>query len=177
VRASAPGYSDASTVIHLSRNETVSLLLQGNLIQLAVNCNVAGAQIYVNNALVGTAPFVGTFAPGSYAVRASAPGYSDASTVIHLSRSETVSLLLQSTLVSVQIVIPPDFLERRRGDPRDQPRLFVDGQPYNDLSFSIPAGRHNLRLAVGAISLSADYDFAPGRNYVLEPLFSWSLRQ
>ena len=71
-------------MINLNRNETVTLTLQGRLVQLAVNCNVAGAQMYVNNALTGTAPFIGAFPPGSYAVRASAPGYTDASTVVHL---------------------------------------------------------------------------------------------
>jgi hypothetical protein len=181
VRASAPGYADVTTVVNLNGNQTISLTLQGRLLQLAVNCNVAGAQIYVNNALVGTAPYIGAFAPGSYAVRASAPGYTDASTVIHLSRNETLSLVLHSALVSVQIVIPPDFIDRRRGDSRDrdrdQIRLFVDGQPTDDLSFSLPAGRHNLRLAIGGVSLSADYDFAQGRSYVLEPMFGWSLRQ
>jgi hypothetical protein len=113
-------------------------------------------------------------------VRASAPGYSDASTVVNLNyRNETVNLVLQSTLVSVQIVIPPDFFDRRRGDSRDrneQIRLFVDGQPYNELTFSIPAGRHNLRLIIGGISLSADFDFDYGRRYVLEPVFGWSQR-
>jgi hypothetical protein len=181
VRASAPGYAEASTVVNLNRNETISLTLQGRLLQLAVNCNVAGAQIYVNNALAGTAPFIGAFPPGFYAVRASAPGYSDASTVVNLNlRSETVNLVMQSTLVSVQIVIPRDFFDRRRGDSRDydreQLRLYVDGQPYDDFTFSLPAGRHNLRLAIGGISLSADYDFDPGRSYVLEPVFGWSQR-
>ncbi len=181
VRASAPGYADVTTVVNLNGSQTISLTLQSRLLQLAVNCNVPGAQIYVNNALVGMAPYIGVFVPGSYAVRASAPGYTDASTVIHLSRNETLSLVLQSALVSVQIVIPPDFLDRRRGDSRDkdrdQIRLFVDGQPFDDLRFSVPAGIHNLRLAIGGFSLSADYDFAPGRSYVLEPLFGWSLRQ
>ncbi len=179
IRASAPGYAEVTTVVNLNDDETVSLMMQSRLLQLAVNCNVAGAQIYVNNALVGSSPYIGAFVPGSYAVRASAPGYSDASTVIHLSRNETLNLVLQSALVSVRIVIPPDFIDRRRGDSQDRDReirLFVDGQPYNSLSFGVPAGRHNLRLAVGGISLSADYDFAPGRSYVLEPLFSWSER-
>jgi hypothetical protein len=180
VRASAPGYADVSTVVNLNGNRAISLTLQGRLLQLAVNCNVAGAQVYVNNALVGTAPYLGAFAPGSYTVRASSPGYGDASTVIHLSRNETLSLVLQSALISVRIVIPPDFIDRRLGDSRDkdrdQIRLFVDGQPSDDLSFSVPAGRHNLRLLIGGITLSADYDFAQGRSYVLEPMFSWSLR-
>ena len=180
VRVSAPGYQDYLASVNVAGPTAVNAVLQGDLFQLAVNCNVAGAQIYVNNAPVGTAPFIGAFAPGSYAVRASAPGYSDSSRVIHLYRNETLSLVLQSAMVSVQIVIPPDFVDRRRGDSRDREReiqLFVDGQPYDDLRFSVEPGRHNLRLAIGGISLSADYDFAPGHSYVLEPLFSWSLRQ
>jgi hypothetical protein len=180
VRVSAPGYQDYLAAVNVAGPTAVNAVLQGHLLQLAVNCNVAGAQVYVNNALVGTAPYLGAFAPGSYTVRASSPGYGDASTVIHLSRNETLSLVLQSALISVRIVIPPDFIDRRLGDSRDkdrdQIRLFVDGQPSDDLSFSVPAGRHNLRLLIGGITLSADYDFAQGRSYVLEPMFSWSLR-
>jgi hypothetical protein len=181
VRVSAPGYQDYLAAVNVAGPTAITAVLQGNLFQLAVNCNVAGAQIYVNNALVGAAPFIGGFVPGSYAVRASAPGYTDASTVIHLSRNETLNLVLQSALVSVQIVIPRDFIDRRRGDSggkdREQIRLFVDGQPYDELSFSLTPGTHNLRLAIGGISLAADYDFAAGRSYVLEPLFGWGLRQ
>jgi hypothetical protein len=179
VRVTAPGYQDYLVSVNVNGPTAVNAVLQGNLFQLTVNSNVAGAQVFVNNALVGTAPFIGAFAPGAYAVRVSAPGFAEASTVINLNRNETVNLFLQSSLVSVQVVIPPDFLDRRRGDSRGdfrELRLFVDGQPANDLSFSVPPGRHNLRLAIGGISLSADFDFAPGRSYVLEPLFGWSAR-
>jgi hypothetical protein len=139
--------------------------------------------VFVNNALVGSAPYVGSFAPGSYALRVSAPGYSDASTVVNLNRNENVTLMLQSSFVSVRVVIPPRFLDRddRDRDNRDNRgrgpvRLFVDGQPQNDLNFSVPAGRHSVRITSGSFSFEADVDFAPGRNYVLEPVFSWTLR-
>jgi hypothetical protein len=181
VRASAPGLADASAAVHLSRNETVTLVLQGRpgrLLQLAVSCNVSGAQIYVNNALAGTAPYIGAYPAGSYTVRASAPGYFDATTVLNLGRNETVSLVLQPSLASVQVVIPPDFLDfRGKGGPREQLRLFVDGQPYDNLSFSLPAGTHNLRVGSGGFSFAADFDFEAGRSYVLEPVFSWSERE
>jgi hypothetical protein len=183
VRVTAPGYQDYLAAVNVLGHTAVNAVLQGYLLQLAVNSNVAGAQVYVNNALSGTAPFVGSFAPGSYAVRVSAPGYTDASTVVNLNRNETITLMLQASYVSVQIVIPQDFLDRehrgrdnRSRDPREQIRVFVDGQPYNDLSFSLTAGRHNLRIASGAFSFESDFDFAPGRNYVLEPMFSWRVR-
>ncbi len=183
VRVSAPGYQDYLASVNVSGPTAVNAVLQGNLFQLAVNSNVAGAQVFVNNALVGSAPYVGSFAPGSYALRVSAPGYSDASTVVALNRNETVTLMLQSSFVSVQVVIPPRFLDRddRDRDNRDNRgrgpvRLYVDGQPQNDLNFSVPAGRHSVRITSGSFSFEADVDLAPGRNYVLEPVFSWTLR-
>ena len=90
-----------------------------------------------------------------------------------------MSLQLQPSLVSVQIVIPEGFLESRdrgRSPGRGELRLFVDGQPYNTFSFSIDAGQHNIRITSGGVSLDADFDFQPGRNYVLEPVFGWSER-
>lgn len=181
VRVSAPGYQDYLASVNVSGPTAVNAVLQGNLFQLAVNSNVAGAQVFVNNALVGSAPYVGSFAPGSYALRVSAPGYTDASTVVNLNRNETVTLMLQSSFVSVRVVIPARFLDRDDRDNRDNRgrgpvRLFVDGQPQNDLDFSVPAGRHSVRITSGSFSFEADVDFPPGRNYVLEPVFSWSLR-
>ncbi len=98
MRVSAPGYQDYEATVDVAGNTSVNAVLQvlqPRLLQLAVNCNVQGAQIYVNNALAGTAPFVGAYPPGSYMVRASAPGFSDATTAVHLSRNESVTLVLQ----------------------------------------------------------------------------------
>ena len=181
VRVSAPGYQDYLASVNVSGPTGGNAVLQGDQFQLGVNSNVAGAQVFVNNALVGSAPYVGSFAPGSYALRVSAPGYSDASTVVNLNRNETVTLMLQSSFVSVQVVIPPRFLDRDDRDNRDNRgrgpvRLFVDGQLQNDLNFSVPAGRHSVRITSGSFSFEADVDLAPGRNYVLEPVFSWTLR-
>jgi len=176
VRVSAPGYQDYLASVNVAGNTAVNAVLQANLFQLAVNCNVNGVQVYVNNALVGTAPFVGSFAPGSYAVRVSAPGYSEASTVINLNRNETVTLVLQASFVSVQILIPQAFLDPQNRNAQAQIKVFVDGQFYNSFSFSLPAGRHNIRISSGGLSFAADYDFAPGRSYVVEPMFSWNVR-
>jgi hypothetical protein len=52
----------------------------------------------------------------------------------------------------------------------------VDGQSYDTLSFSLPAGRHNLRITSDEFSFSADFEFDPGKSYVLEPEFIWKAR-
>jgi hypothetical protein len=163
-------------MVNLARNETVNLELQMNRLALSVNCNVIGAQVYINNALVGTTPFNGSFAPGSYAVRVTAPGYSEANTVVNLNRNETLSIILQASQVSVQISIPPAFLDPQNKNALAQVKVFIDGQFYNGFSFSLPAGRHNIRISSGGLSFAADYDFAAGRNYVVEPAFSWNVR-
>lgn len=176
VRVTAPGYGEASTVVNLNRHESISLNLQPQRLQLTVNCNVPGAQVYINNTLVGNAPFYGSFAPGTYSVRVLAPGYSEARTVVVLNRSETLSLVLQPSLVYVQISIPPEFLEPQHKNPWSQIKIYVDGEFYNSLSFTLLPGTHNIRISSGGLSFSADYDFTGGQDYVLEPAFGWQVR-
>jgi hypothetical protein len=176
VRVSAPGYQDYLAAVNVRGNTAVNAVLESNLLQLRVNCNIVGAQVFLNNSLVGTTPHTGAYAPGSYAVRVVAPGYSDASTVINLNRSETLNMVLQPSFISVQVSIPEVYLNRQHGNPLAQIKVYVDGQFYNNLSFNLPAGRHNIRITSGGLSFEADYDFAPGRSYVIEPLFSLNVR-
>jgi hypothetical protein len=176
VRVSAGGYQDYLASVNVRGNTAVNAVLQASLLQLTVNCNIVGAQVFVNNNLVGTTPHTGSYAPGSYAVRVVAPGYSEASTVVNLTRSETLNMVLQPSFISVQVNIPQQYLNRQHGNPLAQIRVFIDGQFYNSFSFNLPAGRHNIRITSGGLSFSADYDFAPGRSYVIEPLFSLNVR-
>jgi hypothetical protein len=154
----------------------VNALLQTQLLQLTVNCNLIGAQVFVNNSLVGTAPYTGSYPQGSYAVRVLAPGYAEASTVVNLTHNQTLTLVLQPAMTSVQVIIPQAYLNPHHGNPMAQIRIYIDGEPYNGFSFNLPAGRHNIRISSGGLSFAADYDFAPGRSYVLEPLFSLNVR-
>ncbi len=151
---------------------------------LRVTANVAGAQVFVNNTPMGTAPASMKVDRGNYLVRVSAPGYQDYLTAVSVAGNTAVNARLQANSVSVRVVIPPGFLDDRDNrdrdnrdrDNRDQIRLFVDGQSYSTLSFSLPAGRHNLRITSNGFSFSADFDFAPGRSYMLEPEFYWKTR-
>jgi hypothetical protein len=176
VRVSAPGYRDYLAAVNVNGNTVVNALLQTQLLQLTVNCNLIGAQVFVNNSLVGTAPYTGSYPQGSYAVRVLAPGYAEASTVVNLTHNQTLTLVLQPAMTSVQVIIPQAYLNPHHGNPMAQIRIYIDGEPYNGFSFNLPAGRHNIRISSGGLSFAADYDFAPGRSYVLEPLFSLNVR-
>ena len=176
VRVSAPGYEDYLAAVSVNGNTAVNAVLQTHLLQLTVNCNLAGAQVFVNNNLVGTAPYTGSYPPGSYAVRVVGPGYAEASTVVNLTHNQTLTLVLQPAMASVQVIIPQAYLNPQHGNPLAQVKVYVDGLFYNNFSFELPAGRHNIRISSGGLSFAADYDFAPGRSYVLEPLFSLNVR-
>jgi hypothetical protein len=176
VRVSAAGYQDYLAAVSVNGTTAVNAVLQSSLLQLTVNCNLVGAQVYINNNLVGTTPHTGSYAPGGYAVRVVAPGYAEASTVVNLSRSETLTLILQPAFVSIQVNIPQAYLNPQQGNPLAQVKVLVDGQFYNSFSFNLPAGRHNIRISSGGLSFAADYEFAPGRSYVIEPVFNLTVR-
>ena len=87
LRVVAPGYEDLNEVIAVRGDMTFSAVLQGRAYRLSVTANVVGAQVYVNNAPVGSTPFEGRFAAGTYSVRVTAQGYQEAGTTIRLSRT------------------------------------------------------------------------------------------
>lgn len=146
---------------------------------LRVNANVVGAQVFVNNTPIGSAPASMKVDRGNYLVRVSAPGYLGYLTAVSVAGITTVNARLQASLVSVRVVIPATFLDDRDNRERDhrdrdkrdrdQIRLFVDGQSYDTLSFNLPPGRHNLRITSDGFSFSADFEFDPGKSYLLEP--------
>jgi hypothetical protein len=176
VRVSAAGYEDYLAAINVYGNAAVNAVLQTHLLRLTVNCNLVGAQVFVNNNLVGTAPYTGSYPPGSYAVRVVGPGYAEASTVVNLTHNQTLTLVLQPAMASVQVIIPQAYLNPQHGNSLAQIKVYIDGQFYNNFSFNLPAGRHNIRISSGGLSFAEDYDFAPGHSYVLEPLFSLNVR-
>ncbi|OHD71785.1 MAG: hypothetical protein A2177_09855 [Spirochaetes bacterium RBG_13_68_11] len=194
VRVTAPGYQDYQVSVNVTGNTVVDAVLQATFQQLTVNSNVAGARVYVNNALVGTAPITRQVERGSYTVRVTAPGYQDYQASVNVTGNTVVNAMLEANLVSVRIVIPDGFLDdsnnrdvnTRDGNSTDwdftnrnsryQIRLYVDGQFSSNSSFSVAPGRHNIRISSGSFSFDADFNFLQGRSYVLEPMFSWNVR-
>ena len=176
VRVSAAGYQDYSTVLAVNGNTSHNALLQSQMLQLTVNANVPGAQLYINNALAGTLPFSSQLMPGTYNLRATAPGYVDASASVSLTRNETVTLNLTGGMARVRIHINPAVLDPADKNALAQVRLFIDGRRVNDFNFQLPAGRHNIRISSGGFSVAADYDLVSGQNYTIEPMLGLSVK-
>jgi len=83
-----------------------SAVLADNKVALTVNCNVSGAQVYVNGRLAGyTQPnFSQLLAAGSYEIMIKAKGYPDFRTTVRISRDPVV---VNAQLAAPQPVPPP----------------------------------------------------------------------
>jgi hypothetical protein len=176
LRVTAPGYEDYNEMISVRGEMTFSAVLQGRAYRLSVTANVVGAQVYVNNAPVGSTPFEGRFAAGTYDVRVTASGYQEATTTINLGRDESLAFALQSAVSVVNIRISPAFLDPQNRNALAQVKVYIDGNFVNGFTFQLPAGTHNIRISSGGLSVSGDFDLAPGRSYTIEPNFGLVVR-
>jgi len=183
LRVSAPGYSDLNDVIVVRGNTSYNALLQGRQFRLSITANVVGAQVYVDNALVGNTPYSGQFAPGTHTVRLSAPGFQEASTTVSLARDESIAFVLQQDrdrdrdLATVHVSINPVFLDPQNRNAEAQIKVYIDGRFENGFSFRLPAGTHNIRISSGGLSVAGDFELAGGRTYTIEPAFGLTVRE
>ncbi len=176
IRVTAPGYQDYSTVLAVNSNTSHNAVLQSQMLQLTVNANVAGAQLYINNALAGALPFASQLMPGTYNLRATAPGYIDASATINLTRNDTVTLNLQGGMATVNITFNPAILDPQNKNALAQVKLIVDGRPVHGFSLRLPTGKHNIRISSGGLSVADDYDLVGGQTYTIEPMLGLSVK-
>jgi len=178
IQVTADGFRPYQATVNVSGPMTMDVQLKrmpGFL--LTVLANVPNATVLLNNQPRGTTPYTENLPPGPYALRVSAPGYTDFVANITITRAMTMNVQLQRQLAppSFSIIIPPAFMnpEQRQGDPRSQIRIFVDDQQINQRSemdhFQVSPGRHSIRVASGAFSIQVgDIDMQPGASYVFE---------
>lgn len=176
LRVSAPGYADLNEVIAVRGDMTYSAVLQGSQHRLSVTANVVGARVYVDGALVGSTPFEGRFAPGTYEVRVAAPGFQEAATTITLVRDESIAFVLQQGLATVEVRVNPLFLDPRDRNALAQIKVYIDGRYENGFSFQLPAGRHDIRITSGGLSVEGTFELVAGRSYTIEPSLSLMIR-
>jgi hypothetical protein len=177
IKVTASGYQEYTTVVAVSGNTAHNAMLQQQILQLSVNANVTGAQLYINNALAGTIPFNGQLVPGSYTLRVTAPGYLEAGAVIALAKNEMVTFSLQPAMATVKINVNPMFLDPQNKNALSQVKIAVDRKNQNGFEFQLPAGKHNIRISSGGLSVAADYDIESGKTYTIEPVLLLNLQQ
>ena len=177
VQVSANGYRDYATVLNVNRPMAIDVALQPAGFLLTVNVNVNNATVSVNNMMKGPAPFSMAFAPGTYTVRVTAPGFIDYLASVALDRPVSLNVQLQPVVQpsTLSVVIPPSLMDPdvRQGDPQGQVRIFIDNRLVNrgrDADrFVVLPGPHRIRIASGAFSVQlGELMVQPGTNYVIE---------
>jgi hypothetical protein len=177
VQVTANGYRDYSTVLNVNGPMAIDVALQPMGFLLSINSNVNNATVSVNNSVQGPAPYSQYFAPGSYTVRVSAPGFVDYLANVTLNKPITLNIQLQPVAQpsTLTVVIPPALLDPdvRQGDERAQVKIFVDNRLINrgkdNDRIVVQPGPHRVRVASGAFSVQlGELMVQPGMSYIIE---------
>ena len=90
---SAVGYASKSgSVVMSTHKEEVSVRLESLMARLDVKCPTSGAQVYVNDDLMGTVPWAGSLYANYYKVEVRKDGYRSQSQTVNLSEKESRTL-------------------------------------------------------------------------------------
>lgn len=165
VRVSMPGRGEYNTTIEMTSNAKI---LQVNLnsprsYQLSVDANVRGADVYVDNTLVGHTPYSGTFPADTYRVEVSTGGYRDSSARVELDRNRSVNFTLQPSTIQVFIELGNSTITRNNNWEK-QLRVYVDGNRINGVEFQVSPGIHTIRIEAGLLSVEKNITIDPDRG-------------
>lgn len=165
VRVSMPGRGEYNTTIEMTSNAKI---LQVNLnsprsYQLSVDANVRGADVYVDNTLVGHTPYSGTFPADTYRVEVSTGGYRDSSARVALDRNRSVNFTLQPSTIQVFIELGNSTITRNNNWEK-QLRVYVDGNRINGVEFQVSPGIHTIRIEAGLLSVEKNITIDPDRG-------------
>ncbi|MFW5710974.1 MAG: PEGA domain-containing protein [Spirochaetia bacterium] len=171
VRVSMPGRGEYKTTIEMTSNAKI---LEVNLssphnYRLAVDANVRGADVYVDNKLVGQTPYSGSHPADTYRVEVSAGGYRDSSSRVELDRNRTVTFNLQPSRIQVRIELADSIISRKVHNWDKRLRVYVDGNRINGVEFRVSPGTHTIRVDAGLLTVEKDivFDSDQGRRQTL----------
>lgn len=143
---------------------------------LEVSSNVSGAEVFLNNSKIGTAPLERSLSPGDYNVRVSSPGYQDYSVRVDLNRNRRVVANLQPIPATLNVSLPDQILNQNLNHPELEIELYINGYKVNGLSAQVEPGRHQIQIVSGGLSFETTVNAGPGQSYTIEPVVSFQLR-
>ncbi len=166
VRVSMPGRGEYNTTVEMTSNAKI---LKVNLnsprsYQLSVDANVRGADVFVDNKLVGQTPYRGSFPADTYRVEVSTGGYRESSTRVELDKNRSVNFTLQASTIQVVIRLGNSTSTRNKHNWDKQLRVYVDENRINGIEFQVSPGVHTIRVEAGLLSVEKNIDFDPDRG-------------
>lgn len=178
VQVSAPGYVDFVTNVQVSGNMTLPVTLQALQFQLNVQSNVKGAQVLVNNGTMGNTPLAVSLQPGTYTVTVQAPGYTSYTETLNLDGPKTVNANLQPAMAGWQVQIPAANINVDvKGGHWSQIQVWIDGALQKGANAGqVGPGKHLFKITSGGMQVEVFVVFEAGRNYVIEPMLTMSVK-
>ena len=173
ITITVPGYEDYSQRINLTSSFKLYATL--NLLPLPVYFdvnNVKGAAVYRDGQFMGTTPYSGSWLPGNYNLRVSAPGFADYNERVALSGPLVMQISLAPLLVDYEIRVPDYFL-LIPGSPAmyRNLQLYLDGRRVDQLYGKAMPGKHVLTMFINDLKLEAEFELIGGKPVIIEPFF------
>ncbi|MBI9097408.1 MAG: PEGA domain-containing protein [Spirochaetaceae bacterium] len=178
VSASADRYTPVDQRVNLQSAQTINLQLQLATAKLNVTSNVNGAQIQVNSpgvnspAASGNAPYQTDLPLGTYTVTASAPGYTPQTKELNHTRHSNVHFNLKAANGTVQIIIPPESLNKKDVNARNQIRIYDNGALVEGFIQQLRPGQHTIQIVSGGLMTQTTFNVEAGVTYTLKPVLT-----
>jgi len=142
--------------------------------RLIIDAGISGAFVFIDGAYVGNTPYQGLLRRGTYAVRVSAPGYSDYTERVFVDNYTRLDVALSPPPVGYQIRIPFIAAEHpNQGNNFDRLdvgdlKLYIDGKRVDRLNGEIFPGSHTITLLYKQLRLENDFVIQAGRPATIE---------
>jgi hypothetical protein len=143
--------------------------LEGQLAELILNCRLPGADVVVDDQLIGTTPLAGPIAvaPGRHIVEVRRPGYVPAKRAIVLADGSSGTVELTPTIDQGALATVGGTVELELREPGTV--VFVDGAPSTGQRLRLVKGVHQLRFErAGFFAVERDVVVEAGRTQLLK---------
>lgn len=179
VTVQAPGYLAYNESFTLNGPKSIGVMLQPATFPLSVSVsNVKGAQVMLNGAMAGTAPFNSQLSPGTYTVTIQAPGFVSYSESFTFTGPKSISLTLQPAMGTISIVLPaPNINTSLGGNHWNQIGIWIDGNQQKGQMIQLTPGRHLIKITSGGLQVEGYYDIEAGGLYTIEPYMGLNLKK
>jgi hypothetical protein len=172
------GYEDFSSIVKLTGTNRVFASLSPRSFPVYIDAAVStGASVYRDSVFLGTLPYRGSWIPGSYTIRITAPGYTDYTERVFVSGPLTMQLSMTPAIVSYELRIPEFFasLSGRRLEFRDM-LILLDGKRLESPYGTVVPGNHRIDIYIGDFAFNASFDVPSGPPVIIEPFLGVRVR-
>lgn len=179
VTVQAPGYLAYNESFAHNGPKLINANLQAATFQLSVNvANVKDAQVLLNNAPAGNAPFNTQLAPGTYTVTVQAPGFNPYTESFTHVGPKSINVSLTPAMGTVTIVIPAASINTdMKGGHWSEIQVIIDGVAQKGQTVQVAPGRRLIKVISGGLQVEGFYEIQAGRNYTFEPFMGLNLKQ